>query len=118
VTGVDLVLVITEPTLSGLHDLERVIKLTRHFRVKTLVCVNKWDLNAGLTRHIEARARQCGVEVAGRIRYDPAVIKAQIKQQSLVEFTTLGGAQDIERVWMNVSDKLGHLAQASRLASR
>jgi len=49
VTGANLVLAVAEPTLSGLHHLERVVALTRHFGIPTLVCVNKWDLNAGLT---------------------------------------------------------------------
>jgi MinD superfamily P-loop ATPase len=46
ITGANLVLIITEPTLSGLHDLQRVAKLATHFNIRSLVCVNKWDLNA------------------------------------------------------------------------
>ena len=110
ITGADLVLVVTEPTLSGLHDLGRVTELTRHFGIKTLVCVNKWDLNAELTAKIEADALRLGVEAVGRIRYDRAVTEAQINKQSLVEYTEAGAATDIKEVWSRVSEKLGQLS--------
>jgi hypothetical protein len=70
VTGVNLVLIVTEPTLSGLHDLERVTDLTRHFGVATMVCINKWDLNPDLAARIETKAHERGLTLAGRIRYD------------------------------------------------
>ena len=110
ITGADLVLVVTEPTLSGLHDLGRVAELTTHFGIKTLVCVNKWDLNAELTAEIEANARRIGVEAVGRIRYDRAVTEAQINKQSLVEYAEAGAATDVKEVWSRVSDKLGQLS--------
>ena len=110
ITGADLVLVVTEPTLSGLHDLGRVTELTRHFGIKTLVCVNKWDLNAELTAEIEANARRIGVEAVGRIRYDRAFTEAQINKQALVEYAEAGAATDINEVWSRVSDRLGQLS--------
>jgi len=110
ITGADLVLVVTEPTLSGLHDLGRVTQLTKHFGIQTLVCVNKWDLNTELTAEIEAHALRAGVEAAGRIRYDRAVTEAQIKGQALVEYSQTGAAQDIKELWSRVSDKLSELS--------
>jgi len=56
IAGADIALVVTEPTLSGLHDLRRVIDLTRHFGIGTLVCINKWDLNEDIAAQIEAQA--------------------------------------------------------------
>ncbi len=109
ITGADLVLVVTEPTLSGLHDLGRVAQLTKHFGIQTLVCVNKWDLNAELATEIENEARRIGVEGIGRIRYDPAVTKAQIQKQALVEYTETGAATDTQKVWLEVSNRLGKL---------
>jgi len=106
VTGTDLVVIVTEPTLSGMHDLERVAELTGHFGIQTLVCVNKWDLNAELTAEMEARARQIGVEVVGRVRYDRAVTESQIGGQALVEYTKEGAAKDVRRLWSQVSEKL------------
>ncbi len=106
VTGADLVLVVTEPTLSGLHDLERVTELTRHFGVKSLVCVNKWDLNPDVTAEIEEQAMERGVETAGRIRYDNAITVAQIKKLSVVECSKNGIAEDIKKLWNTVSSVL------------
>ena len=117
ITGADLVLIVTEPTLSGLHDLERVIDLTRHFAVTTLVCINKWDLNVELSREIQTRARQRGVELAGNIRYDPAVTEAQIDKRALVEYTRQGAALDIKQVWTEVSGAIGRLALSLKVAA-
>lgn len=105
-TGANLALVVTEPTLSGQHDLERVMELTRHFGIRTLVCVNKWDLNEELSEAIEAVARRGGAETVGSIRYDPAVTQAQIRRQALVEYTDRGAARDITRLWSEVSARL------------
>jgi len=110
ITGAGLVLVVTEPTLSGLHDLGRVAELTGHFGIPTLVAVNKWDLNAELADRIEKDANAAGVEVAGRIRYDRAVTEAQIHRQSLVEYTRAGAAEDVKKLWAAVSDRLDRLS--------
>jgi len=103
ITGADHVVVVTEPTLSGLHDLRRVSDLTRHFGIETQICINKWDLNENLALEIEAQARQRGVRVAGKIRYDHAVTKAQIKKKSIVEYAHNGAAADIKELWAKIS---------------
>ena len=99
VTGVSLALVVTEPTVSGEHDLARVLSLTRHFRVSTLACVNKWDLNPDMTDRIEDNARKSGAQITGRIRYDRAVTLAQMQERAVVEYQTNGCAQDIRDIW-------------------
>ena len=106
VTGASLVLVVTEPTLSGLHDLERVLALTRHFGVGALVAVNKWDVNAEVTERIEARAREMGAQPAGRIRYDEAATRAQLEALSVVEYGGDGAADDVRRLWERVRTSL------------
>ena len=97
-TGATLALVVTEPTVAGEHDLERVLALTRHFAIPTAVCVNKWDLNPEMTEQIEQRARMSGAQVAGRIRYDPAVTRAQMKALTVVE-TNAAAAGEIAEIW-------------------
>jgi len=82
VTGASQVLVITEPTVSGKHDLERVLGLTRHFQIPAAVCVNKWDINPEMTEAIEQAAKEAGAAVAGRIRYDRDVTRAQIEKKT------------------------------------
>ncbi len=71
----DRLLVVTEPTPSGLHDLERMLRLARHFGVPASVCINKWDLAPVLTRAIEDACRGWGVPLAGNIPFDPQVPK-------------------------------------------
>jgi MinD superfamily P-loop ATPase len=103
VSGVSQVLVVTEPTLSGAHDLARVLELTRHFRIPTAVCVNKWDLNTEMTERIETEARQVGAIIAGRVRYGRAVTDAQVQGRAVVEMDTSPLAADISAVWENLS---------------
>ncbi len=100
-TGASSVLLVTEPTLSGEHDLDRVLSLTGHFGLPSAVCVNKWDLNEPMTARIEQFAVSKGAAIAGRIRYDRRVTTAQIGANAAVEF---GGAaaEDIRKLWKNV----------------
>jgi MinD superfamily P-loop ATPase len=99
--GASLVLVVTEPTVAGAHDLDRVLSLGRHFAVPAMVCVNRWDLNPEMTERIEAAAREAGARVAGRIRYDRAVTLAQMQETAVAESNS-PAATDIRRVWENL----------------
>jgi MinD superfamily P-loop ATPase len=98
VTGATHALIVTEPTLSGAHDLDRVLALTRHFNVPASVCVNKWDINPEITLDIENRAREAGAQIAGRVRYDPSVTQAQIQERAVVD-TDSSCAGDIRALW-------------------
>jgi MinD superfamily P-loop ATPase len=106
ITGSSLVLIITEPTLSGQHDLQRVVELARHFRIPGVICVNKWDLNPAMSDTIEAAASDMGLEPAGRIRYDRAVTAAQVAGKTVLEYSSDGVAQDIKHLWANVESRL------------
>lgn len=97
-SGASQVLVVTEPTVSGEHDLIRVLELTRHFRIPASICVNKWDLNPEMAERIENQARAAGAQVAGRIRYDRAVTRAQIQERAVVEIEAPCG-EDIRGLW-------------------
>ncbi len=107
ITGADLVLVVTEPTLSGKHDLDRVSQLTANFGIETLVCVNKADINPQITGQISEEAQQRRLKVIGKIPYDEAFTKAQIVKASVVEYT--GGAitQQLKALWREVIYALG-----------
>jgi len=98
VTGAAAVLAVSEPTVSGEHDLQRVLELCRHFDIPAAVCVNKWDLNPRMTEQIEGQAASGGARVLGRIPYDRAVTAAQLEARAVVE---LGGpaADAIRRIW-------------------
>lgn len=105
-TGADLLLAVTEPTMSGRHDLKRVAELAAHFGTPLAICINKWDLNPSLAELIENDARQCNLPVVGRIRYDSAVTEAQIHRRTVVEHAESGAATDIEQLWQAVSAML------------
>jgi MinD superfamily P-loop ATPase len=107
ITGADLVVVVTEPTRSGQHDLDRVVQLTSHFRIPTIVCINKWDLNPEIAEQIESQAAFEGIKSVGKIRYDSAVTKAQIMKSSVVEYTGGAISEDIKSVWRNINYVLG-----------
>jgi len=107
ITGADLVLIITEPTLSGKHDLERVGQLATGFNVPVLVAINKYDLNREMADKIETEAEQQNMKIVGRIRYDKAFTKAQIMKCSVVEYTSSAVSEDIKYLWRNVVCALG-----------
>jgi len=98
ITGASQVLVVTEPTVSGEHDLERVLGLAAHFQIPASVCVNKWDINPEMTKRIEDKALALGAELAGRIRYDRDVTRAQIENKAVVEIDA-PSAEDIRQLW-------------------
>jgi MinD superfamily P-loop ATPase len=106
ITGADIVLVITEPTLSGKHDLERVAQLAAGFNIPVLIAINKFDLNSDMADQIEQNAAQQNIEVIGKIRYDKAFTKAQIDGLSLVEYAENETSKQIQALWQNVMNKL------------
>jgi MinD superfamily P-loop ATPase len=107
ITGVRGVLVVTEPTLSGLHDLERVAELTRQFNIKTAICINKADINPEVAAQIEKQAAALGLSVLGRIRYDESVTAAQVKRMTVVENGDGPAAADIRALWERVKAAFG-----------
>jgi len=106
ITGADLVLVVTEPTLSGQHDLDRVAQLTAHFGIPTAVCINKWDINPNVTEAIEADLQEKGLALAGKIDYDPAVTRAQVEEKTLIEYARNGTAAQVVAVWNTITESL------------
>lgn len=101
VTGATAVLVVTEPSVAGEHDLERVLALTRHFGISASVCINKWDINPAMSERIEDKARQAGARVLGRVRYDPQVTQAQLQERTVIE-TEAPSAEDIRTIWQQL----------------
>jgi MinD superfamily P-loop ATPase len=102
-SGASLALLVTEPTLSGIHDLERVLGVCRHFNVPALVCINKYDINQENTQQIENYCRQQGVAVAARIPFDNVVTEAMVQGLPIVEYTDNSISHQIELLWQNIS---------------
>ena len=86
VTGITLGIIVTEPTMSGIHDMRRVLELLKRFRVKTTVIINKYDLNIENTEEIERYCKENDVEVLGRIRFDLVMTQSMVAAQTLPEF--------------------------------
>ena len=101
-TGNDAVLVVTEPTQSGMHDLVRVLELTRHFNITTAVCVNKYDLNPEMADSIRVLCEDREVVWAGTIPYDDSVTAAMIARKSVVEFDRGPTVESLRQVWMKM----------------
>ncbi len=105
--GATAVLIVTEPTVSGKHDMERVVQLADHFKVPAMICVNKFDLNLELTRDIENFAKEKGLSCLGRIPFDPIFIKAMVQAQTIFEYNTESKVgQAIKQIWENLSNRL------------
>ncbi|MCB2215981.1 ATP-binding protein [Desulfofustis glycolicus] len=86
ITGATAVLVIVEPSVSGLHDMQRVVDLASHFRIPVLICINKFDLNPDMSATITTKAGQAGLQIVGRIPFNPAFTKAMVEGITLTEY--------------------------------
>lgn len=103
VTGVDAGLVVTEPTMSGIHDLDRALQLLNHFNILPLVCINQYDINRKNTEKIVKFCEKNKVEVAGKISFDPTVTEAMVAGKTIVEHSPENKvSQEIKTAWKRV----------------
>ncbi|MDH3572946.1 MAG: P-loop NTPase [Desulfobacteraceae bacterium] len=105
--GASAVLVVAEPTVSGLHDMERVAQLAAHFKVPGMVCVNKFDLNFDQTEAIEKLAKENKMTVVGRVPFDPVFTESMVKGQTVLEY--VGNSKfrsSISEIWQNIRNQL------------
>jgi len=102
-SGASLALLVTEPTLSGIHDLDRVLGVCRHFGVSALVCINKYDLNEENTRQIETYCSSQGIELTSKIPFDNTVTEALVHGVPVVEYSNGRISQEIENLWHSIS---------------
>lgn len=105
-TGTHVALIVTEPTISGLHDLERIIDLARFFRCKTGVIVNKSDVNPEYCTCIEERCLAKGAIFLGAIPYDPRVTEAQIQATTILDNAPDSTTSEIIRTIHNKLSKI------------
>ena len=107
IAGASLVCVVTEPTLSGLHDLRRVIDLTAHFNIPATVCVNKADINPEMTAQIAAYCAERALPVAGTLPYDPLITEAVIRQKPVTELAPDAAiSRLIQQMWERLEQQL------------
>jgi MinD superfamily P-loop ATPase len=106
VTGADLVLAVTEPSVSGVHDLERAAELVGGFGLPLTVCINKSDLNRDMAQHIREVCAARDWPVVGELDYDVAVVRAQVEGKSIVEYGGSVVADQIRKMWDVLEDTL------------
>ncbi len=102
ITGTNAVLIVTEPTLSGLHDLDRVAGLAAYFKIPTFACVNKYDLNEEISHQIAAYCAGKNISFVGRIPYDTAVTYAMVASKSMVECSDGQVSKAMREIWHKV----------------
>jgi MinD superfamily P-loop ATPase len=105
-SGASLALLVTEPTLSGMHDLERVLDVCRHFGVPAMVCINNYDINEDNTQEIESYCSAQGIAVAAKIPFDNVVTEALVRGVPVVEYFDGRVSQEIEKLWNGVCGTL------------
>ncbi|MDH5364326.1 MAG: ATP-binding protein [Dehalococcoidia bacterium] len=98
-SGANLALLVTEPTLSGIHDLERVAALCHHFGISPLVCINKYDINEENTHQIQSYCSKQGIDVIARISFDKVVTEALVQGLPVVEYWHNSVTKEIEKLW-------------------
>jgi len=106
ISGANLVLIVTEPTLSGIHDSQRVFELTKHFRIPACMCINKFDINLDLTEKIEEFCKENNIEVVGKIPYSKEFTEAMIKELTLIEYSEGEVSKEIKNMWEKLENKL------------
>ena len=105
--GASAVLIVAEPTVSGIHDMQRVSQLAAHFKVPAMVCVNKHDLNLDLTRKIENFAKEKGLSFLGHVPFDPIFTEAMVQAQTVLEYGNGSKAgKAIKGIWTRLSNQL------------
>lgn len=107
-SGADLALLVAEPTVAGVHDLERMLATTEHFGVPALVCINKHDINLARAAEIERYCASRGVEVVGRIPFDTVVTEAMVRGKTVTEYTHGAVSSGMRGIWDRIR---GALAQ-------
>ncbi|MCD6222368.1 MAG: ATP-binding protein [Thermoplasmata archaeon] len=105
ITGVNLVVIVVEPTMAAIHDMKRIMNVANHFKVPYVVCINKYDLNEEKAKEIEEFCKENGIEIVGKIPYNKAFTKAIVNGKSIAEYDE-GLAEIMKKIWENVERKI------------
>jgi len=105
-SGVDCALVVTEPSLSGLHDADRVIKVARHFGVPVRLVINKFDLNPAMTGRIERYCDEEKIGLVGKVPFDKTVVEAMVNGMTIMEKGGDRPRDEIRKIWRAVEDEV------------
>lgn len=98
-TGVDCAVVVIEPTLSGMHDAERVIDVAKHFNIPVKVIINKYDLNCDITEKIEQWAKDRNIQVLGKIVFSKSVVRSVVEGKTIIEYSNNKVTKTLSNIW-------------------
>lgn len=101
ITGTDLILVVAEPTVSGISDMKRIMETAAIFHTKVAVCINKYDVSEKLSQEIETYCLQEQVDFLGKIPYDKRVLSALNEGKSIIDFDT-PASNSIRKIYANL----------------
>lgn len=101
-SGADIALIVTEPTLSGMHDMQRIIDVSAHFKINTKVVINKYDLNLENTKEIESMCKGKNIEVLGHIRFSKEINDSIVRMIPAVECIRKGASEEIISIWKKI----------------
>ena len=105
-SGIDCAVVVTEPTLSGLHDADRVINVAKHFGILAKLIVNKYDLNIDMTEKIEQYCKDNNIDLIGKIPFDKSVVEAMVSGKTIIEYKSGQAKKETEKAWQVLQEKL------------
>lgn len=105
-TGASFVVLVTEPTISGFHDLKRVVKLLEPFKVKAGCIINKFDLNLRKSRQIQSWTKQQKLVLLGKIPYNPAFTRAMAEGKTMMEWNEPDLREIIENIWYKILNEI------------
>ncbi len=98
-SGIDCAIVVTEPTLSGLHDASRVIEVTKHFNVPAQLIINKYDLNTEMAEDIERYCKANNIPLIGKVKFDKTVVESMVEGKTIIEHKDSPVKDEICRIW-------------------
>jgi len=106
ITGVDKVVIVTEPSISGLHDMQRTVEIVQKFSLPAFVIINKYDLNSDMSDQIEDWCRQNRITIAGLLPFDRQMVEAMIMGKSITEFNPDNGiSKKIKIIWNKITNQ-------------
>jgi len=103
ITGTDRVVIVTEPTISGLSDMKRTVEIVQKFNLRSYVIINKCDLNSSMTLVIKKWCKKNGIDIAGQLPFKKEMVEAMIQGKSITEYNSeLGISKEISKIWKKI----------------
>jgi MinD superfamily P-loop ATPase len=105
-TGTDYAILVTEPTVSGIHDMERMMEVIKHFKIPFSVVINRYDMNEEKSKEIEALCEKENIRVLGKISFDEKVNAANSNEMPVVEVQDSRAAEAIQSIFKKLRNEI------------